>query len=72
MDDSENKSPAACKRIIWNGICTGTVLGRHYSLICFPRRNYFSQEGKRLKKLMKFVENIAVYTAERSVGKSVP
>ncbi len=25
-----------------------------------------------MKKLMKFVENIAVYTAERSVGKSIP
>ena len=72
MDDSENKGPAACQRIIRNWTYTGTVLGRHYSLICFPGRNYFSQEGERLKKLMKFVENIAVYTAERSVGKSIP
>lgn len=72
MDDSENKGPAACKRIIRNWTYTGTVLGRHYSLICFHRRNYFSQEEDTLQKLMKLAENIVVYMAERSVGKSSP
>lgn len=72
MERGEDEGSSACKRIIRNGTYTGTVLGRHYSLICFPGRNYFSQEGEPLQKLIKLVENISVYTAERSVGKSVP